>query len=134
MNRQSGIRLTTGGVGAAVAVSAALVVACGGDDDAARVTQKAPKLASAAAIDRDPYAIACGHVRDQQNWADATRRATVALGDRERIPGLNRLQRTQSLFYAMTELCKGRPASYHHAEAAVRAVRQGRYLADLGTP
>jgi hypothetical protein len=59
----------------------------------------------------DPYALACGHVRDQQKWADVTRRATVAIADREQIRGLNRLQATQSLFFAMTELCKGRPPS-----------------------
>jgi hypothetical protein len=123
-------RLTIGGAGAALAIVAALLGACGGDDKEARA-EKAPKLASAQTLDGDPYAIACGHVRDQQKWADATRRATVALSDREPIPGLNRLQATQSLFYAMTELCKGQPASYEPAEAAVRAVRQGKYRADL---
>jgi hypothetical protein len=125
---------TVGGAGAALVVSAVFLAACGSDDKEARVEHKAPKLASVQTLDSDPYAIACGHVRDQQKWADATRRATVALSDRERIPGLNRLQATQSLFYAMTELCKGRPASYEPANPAVRAVRQGRYRADLGTP
>jgi hypothetical protein len=134
MNRQSSSRHTTGVVGAAIAMSAALLVACGGDDDPAPVAQKAPKLASAAVIEGDPYAIACGHVRDQLKWADATRRATVAIGARERIPRLNQLQTTQSLFYAMTELCKERPASYEPAKAAVEAVRSGRYRADLGSP
>jgi hypothetical protein len=122
------------GVGAALAVSAALLVACGGVDDAAQVAQKAPKLASATVIDGDPNAIACGHVRDQQNWADTTRRATVALADRERIAGLNRLQATQSIYYAMTEVCQGRPASYQPGKDAVRGVREGTYRADLGTP
>jgi hypothetical protein len=72
MNRESSSRPTIGGVGAALAVSAALLVACGGDQDAARVAQKAPQPASAAVIEDDPYAIACGHVRDQLKWADAT--------------------------------------------------------------
>jgi hypothetical protein len=122
------------GAGAVVTVSAVLLAACGEDETSAGAERKAPKLASVQTLDNDPYAIACGHVRNQQKWADATRRATVALADRERIPGLNRLQATQSLFYAMTELCKGRPASYEPAKAAVRAVRQGRYRADLGAP
>jgi hypothetical protein len=77
--------------------------------------------------------IACRHARDQRKWADVTRRATVAIGDRERFPGLNLLQGTQSLFFAKTELCKGRPASYEPANA-VRAVRAGGYPADLGAP
>jgi hypothetical protein len=78
--------------------------------------------------------IACRHARDQRKWADVTRRATVAIGDRERFPGLNLLQGTQSLFFAKTELCKGRPASYEPADAALEAVRTGRYRADLGSP
>jgi hypothetical protein len=85
-------------------------------------------------VDSDPYAIACGHVRDQQRWADVTRRASVAIADRERVRGLNRLQATQSLFFAMTELCKGRPASYQPAKAAARAVQKGKFAADLGAP
>jgi hypothetical protein len=125
--------LTTSGLGALV-VCAALLGACGEDDKKAQAEQKAPKLASAQVIDSDPYAIACGHVRNQQKWADTTRRASVALGARERIPGLNQLQATQSLFFAMTELCNGRPASYEPARAAVRAVRQGKYRANLGAP
>jgi hypothetical protein len=115
-------------------VCAALLAACGGSDEEARAERNVPKLASSAVIDRDPYAIACGHVRAQQKWADETRRATVAIGNRERIRGLNQLQATQSIFYAMTEVCKGRPTSFEPAETAVRAVRAGKYRADLGTP
>jgi uncharacterized lipoprotein YajG len=126
--------LTPSGLGATLAVSAVLLAACGGEDEESRKKPKAPQLASAVVIDGDPYAIACGHVRDQQKWADVTRRATVALSDRERITGLSRLQATQSIFFAMTELCKGKPASREPAGAAVEAVRQGKYRADLGAP
>jgi hypothetical protein len=126
-------RLTVGGLGAALAVSA-LLAACGGDDEASRERTKAPQLASARVIDSDPYAIACGHVRDQQKWAETTRRATVAIADREQFGRLNRLQATQSLLFAMTELCKGSPASHEPARAAVQAVRKGTYRADLGAP
>jgi hypothetical protein len=120
---------------AALAVGAALLLgACGNGDDEARSERKAPKLASAQAIEKDPYAIACGHVQDQQQWARETRQSTVAIGDREKVPGLNRLQATQSLFFAMTEVCKGRPASYEPADAAIQGVRQGKYRAGLGAP
>ena len=54
--------------------------------------------------------------------------------NREPIKGLNTLQATQSTFYAMTELCKGRPAGFQPARAAVKAVESGEYRADLGTP
>jgi hypothetical protein len=115
-------------------VSALLLAACGGNDEETRTTSKAPQLASAAVVDRDPYAIACGHVQDQQKWADVTRRATVAIAAEERIRNLNSLQATQSLFFAMTELCKGRPASYQPAKAAARGVEEGEFEADLGAP
>ena len=117
-----------------VAMAAAISAGCGDDDRQARAEAPIAKLASAGVVGSDPYAIACGHVRNQQKWADVTRRATVAIADQERIRGLNRLQATQSVFYAMTELCKGRPASYEPAASAVRAVRQGKFRADLGTP
>jgi hypothetical protein len=126
---------TTGGLAAALAASVALLGACGSaNNDQRRPESNSSKLASARVIEGDPYAIACGHVRDQQKWAEVTRRATVAIGNRERFAGLNQLQATQSVFFAMTELCKRRPASYEPAKEAARAVRAGRYRADLGTP
>ena len=128
-------RLRVGGMCAAAALAAVVPAGCGSEDDPqAQAGAPAPKLASARVIESDPYALACGHVRDQQNWADATRLATVAIADREPIHGLNRLQATQSLFFAMTELCKGRPASYQPANAAVQGVQQGKFEADLGAP
>jgi hypothetical protein len=118
----------------ALALSAALLSACGNEEEARPSAANKPELASASVIEDDPYAIACGHVRDQQKWASVTRHATVAISDREQIAGISRLQATQSIFSAMTELCKGRPASYQPAEAAVDGVRSGRYRADLGAP
>jgi hypothetical protein len=102
---------------AALGAAAALMAGCGEEN-----TEGAQKLAPAGAIEADPYTITCGHVRDQQAWADVTRRATVASADRQRIPGLNRLQATQSLFFAMTQLCRRRPVSYEPTEAAVDGV------------
>ena len=119
------------------AVGAALVMgvaACGDDGTVPAKTAKAPSLPSAATLASDPYAITCGHVRDQLKWADATRRATVAIADREPVRGLNRLRMTQSLFYGMTELCNGRPATHRPARAAVSGVESGRYVADLSAP
>ena len=127
-------RLRVAGVCAAAVLAAAAPAACGGDDPQPRAQAPAATLAPARVLESDPYALACGHVRDQQKWADVTRRATVAIADREQIRGLNRLQATQSLFFAMTELCKGRAPSYQPARAAVRGVQEGRFKADLGAP
>lgn len=121
--RRSGLRAATL---AALLAAAAMTTACGSDEEEAGAA-RGPALAPAAAIEQDPYAIECGHVRDQMRWARVTRRATVAIADRERIPKLNRLRATQSVFYAMTEVCKGQPASFQPAVAAVDGVRSGTY-------
>jgi hypothetical protein len=47
-------------------------------------------------------------------------RATVALADRERIAEPHRLQAAQSIVFAMTELCKGRPATYQPGTATAK--------------
>lgn len=86
------------GLGLALALCLARLAACGDNGSEPAAKSSAGKLASARAIEGDPYAIACGHVRNQQQWAGVTRRAPVALADRERILGLNRLQATQSVF------------------------------------
>src|SRR3954453_18349203 len=122
------MRSHAAGAAVACAVSAMLVAACGEQDRAGTVA-KAPPLASAAAIESDPYAIECGHVRDQGRWATATRGATGATADREPVRGLTPPRMSQSVYYAMTELCKGRPATYEPAHAAVRGVSSGRYVA-----
>jgi hypothetical protein len=124
--------LAAAGIGAALVIG---VTACGNGDTATVAAKaKAPSLPSAAALARDPYSITCGHVRDQLTWAGPTRRATVAIADREPARGLNRLRMTESLFFAMTEICDGKPAMHRPARAAVRGVHSGRYIAGLGAP
>ena len=51
-----------------------------------------------------------------------------------RIPGLDRLRASQSIFFAITEVCKGKPGSYKPARPAISGVRSGEFVADLGTP
>ena len=47
---------------------------------------------------------------------------------------LNRLRASQSIFFAITELCKGKPASYRPARPAISGVRSGEFVADLSAP
>ena len=68
----------------ALVAAAMLIGACGGEDTGAPAQAPAPKLAPASAVEADPYAIACGHVRDQQKWASITREATFTIADHER--------------------------------------------------
>jgi hypothetical protein len=111
---------------AALGAAALLLGACGQDNADAPV-ERAAKLAPAGAIEADPYAITCGHVRDQLKWASVTRRATVAIADRERFRNLNRLLASQSLYYAMTEVCGQKSATFEPAHAAADGVRDGTF-------
>jgi hypothetical protein len=123
----------------ALAACAALAAGCGdGDGDEAAAPQpKAQKINLAerhAQLEKDPYALRCSDIEDKVASADITRRVQYALADDAKIKGLNRLQSSQSIYYAITELCKGQPGSYEPAEQAITAVRSGELRADLGTP
>jgi hypothetical protein len=121
---------------AALAAAAALLApGCGEDDDAqtAPAESPEPKPQRLAKYDpaKNPEAITCGHVRDKIDSANLTRETTFELADREKIKGLNRLQASQSIFFAMTEVCKGKPDDFRPAEEAVDGVRSGKYRAEL---
>ena len=112
---------------AGLIATAVLIGACGGHDTETSAQPPAPQLAPAAVVAAHPYAITCGHVRDQQTWADLTREATVAIADRERFPDLSRLLATQSVYYALTEVCKQKPVTFEPAHAAAEGVRDGTF-------
>jgi hypothetical protein len=61
-----------------------------------------------------------------------SKRVQYALADDAKIPGLNRLRAGQSIFFAITELCKGKSGSYKPAKAAIDGVRRGEFRADVG--
>jgi hypothetical protein len=87
-----------------VLAAAAMLAAGCGEDESPKAAAKKPPLASPAALEQDPYALSCGHVTDQLEWADETRRATVAIADDMRTHGLNRLQKTQSTLEEQWEI------------------------------
>ena len=123
-----------------LALIVAVVAAGCGDDEAAPV-RYAPDPSHAAEVARDPYALTCGDIAEQSRSSTSQElviEAEFALADapvlRRRVKAMTENRVGRSIYWAMTEICKGRGASYEPAEAAVRAVRQGRYRADLGTP
>jgi hypothetical protein len=123
----------------ALAVCAAMAAGCGDDDSdegaAAKPETKKVSLADRhAQLEKDPYALRCADIEDKVASADISRRVQYALADDAKIGGLTRLQSSQSIFYAITELCKGSPGSYAPGEDAIAAVRSGELRADLGTP
>lgn len=123
----------------ALAACAAIAAGCGDEDsdEASAPKPESQKVSLAerhAQLEKDPYALRCADIRDKVASADITRRVQYALADDAKIKGLTDLQSSQSIFYAITELCKGKPGSYEPAEDAIAAVRSGELRADLGTP
>jgi hypothetical protein len=117
------------------------VMACGafaagcGDDDTGATSKREAKPVDIAArsvqLDKNPYDLRCADIRDKVASARMTRVVQYALADDAKIRGLNRLQASQSIYYAITELCKSNPGSYRPAKDAIAGVRSGEFRADL---
>jgi hypothetical protein len=122
----------------AVIGCAAFAAGCGGDDsgsDRSSGSADRPTVVSVeerhAQLQKDPYDVRCADIRDKLTAARITRVVQVALADDAKIRGLNRLQASQSIYYAITELCKSQPDSYKPAKDAVAGVRSGEFRAEL---
>ena len=123
-------RQTLIGLSACVAIAAG----CGGDDASTRSKDEAKPVdmaARVAQIEKNPYDLRCSDLRDKLAAARFSRTVQVALADDAKIPGLNRLQASQSIYFAITELCKAQPGSYRPAKDAIAAVRSGELRAEL---
>jgi hypothetical protein len=121
---------------AGLVVSAAVAAGCGEDASQERAA-KAPAVTLAqreAELEQDPYDLACADLADKVASASMTRRAQFALADDARIRGMSRLRASQSIFFAITEICKDKPASYKPARLAIAGVRDGEFVADLNSP
>ena len=115
---------------------AAVAAGCGEEAPEERAV-KDPSVALAerqAELEQDPYDLRCADLADEVASAEMTRRVQYALADDAKIPRLNRLRASQSIYFAITEICKEKPGSYKPARPAIAAVRNGEYLADLGAP
>jgi hypothetical protein len=118
------------GLALVLAIAAA---GCGGDEQP-RVRHQ-PDAAHAAEVARDPYALTCGDIATQgrsETSQELVIEAQFALADapalRRRVQAMTENRVGRSLYWAMTEICKGREASFTPGRDAVEAVRRGRYL------
>jgi hypothetical protein len=112
----------------------AIAAGCGDDDTGAKGKREAKPVDIAvrsAQLEKNPYDLRCADIRDKIASARMTRVVQYALADDAKIRGLNRLQASQSIFYAITELCKAKPGSYRPAEDAIAGVRSGEFRAQL---
>jgi hypothetical protein len=128
-----------------VALALALAFgACSGDEaeapedrgDGSRATG-APDPEHAEAVARDPYALTCGDLA-RQSHADGARlviRVQAALAReralRKRVAEQGFQRVNQSVYFALTEVCKGRDPSFRPARLAAEGVRRGEYRASL---
>jgi len=118
-----------------LALCAAAVAGCGEDAPEERAAKPSVSTAERQAqLEQDPYDLRCADLADEVAAAGMTRRVQYALADDARIPGLNRLRASQSIYFAITAICKGKPGSYKPGRPAIAAVRNGEYVADLGSP
>jgi hypothetical protein len=122
----------------ALAAGAAVAAGCGDDEPAREGAANASKQNGTASLakrhaqlERDPYALRCADIRDKLASADITRIVQYALADEAQIRGLNRLQASQSICFAITELRKEKPDSYQPAIDAIAGVRSGEFRAEL---
>jgi hypothetical protein len=88
-----------------------------------------------AEVAKDPYALTCDDLARQPDSSTNQRvviDAEFALAEepmlRERVQQMTSNRVGRSVYWALTELCKGREPSYEPAKAAVQAVRDGKYL------
>jgi hypothetical protein len=117
-----------------------LAVACGDDDDGGggeRRIAGQPEPGHAAEVARNPYTVTCGDLTRQTANPESARLVIHAEFALARDPALRRvvaketLNRTgRSVYYALTEICKGRDPSFKPAKLAV----EGKYLAARNRP
>jgi hypothetical protein len=128
--------MRTSAIVAGLVLGAAAATGCGEGATEERAA-KPPSVTLAerqAQLEQDPYDLRCADLADKVASAGMSRRVQYALADDAQIPGLNRLRASQSIFFAITEVCKGKPGSYQPARPAIAGVRSGEFVADLGTP
>jgi len=111
---------------------AAVTAGCGEKE------RPAPRISEAehrAQVARDPYALTCRDLARQPLNSINQRlviNAEFALADepvlRKRVEEMTANRVGRSVYWALTEICKGRAASFEPARDAVEAVRQGKYL------
>jgi hypothetical protein len=109
-----------------------LVAAGCGEDEPVRYT---PEPDHAAKVESNPYALTCGDIASQSTSSTSQRMVIgveFKLADepalRSRVEAMTENRVGRSIYWAMTEVCKDRDASFTPGKDAVAAVREGRYL------
>jgi hypothetical protein len=129
-----------GSLALGLAAASVLMAGCGGEEEKRRIAGT-PDPEHAAEVARNPYALTCRDLKRQPLHPESARLVINAEFELAREPSLRKvrkedtLNRTgRSVYYALTEICKGRGPSFEPARLAVEGVREGKYRAARGRP
>ena len=125
----------------ALALVALTLVAAGCGEEGQQRPSGTPAPEHAREVARNPYALTCADLARQTSHPDSAHLVIKAEFALARDPALRKqvrkltLNRTgRSVYYALTEICKGSRPSFEPARQAVEAVRQGKYRAARNRP
>jgi hypothetical protein len=111
---------------------AVLGVGCGEEE---RRVPGTPDPGHAREVARSPYALTCSDLARQPQHPESQKlviRAEFALARepvlRRRVEKMTLNRAGRSVYWALTEICKGRDPAFKPARLAVEAVRRGKYL------
>jgi hypothetical protein len=128
---------SVGGCPILILVLTAASALAAGCDEEERAASGAPDPDHVRELARNPYALTCGDLRKQSHpeGARVVIRAQTALvrerALRRRVAEQGPQRVNQSIYFALTEVCKGRDPSFRPARQTVEGVRRGSYQAEL---
>jgi hypothetical protein len=109
-----------------------------GDGEATVERGQAPGVPAAdhaAEVERDPYALTCGDLARQPQSPEAQKlviRAEFTLARepelRKRVRAMTENRVGRSVYWALTEFCRGKDESFTPGKLAVAAVQRGEFL------
>jgi hypothetical protein len=76
-----------------------------------------------------PYAFTCGDERGVNRFG---KRTYFALADIVHFEHMSRLRAAHSIFYAVEEVCRGKPGSFWPIRLAIAGVRSGKWVSRQG--
>ena len=126
-----------------IAVLAAFLApeGCGEDEQDRRRARGEPDPDHVREVARDPYAVTCADLAAQPKSPEASRLviqaefALAQVAELRQVVAEETLNRTgRSVYYGLTEVCKGRRPSFEPAELAVEGVLEGKYRAARNRP
>ena len=129
-----------------IALVAVFFALAGCDEDSSdeterRIARGEPDPEHVREVARNPYLVTCADLAAQPRSPEASRLVIQAEFTLAQDPALREVVKSETLnrtgrsvYYGLTEECKGRPPSFEPAKAAVAGVLSGRYRAARNRP